>query len=299
MPQTSEYVRLRMFALSQSGLKNKDIGLALQDENISVCRQTIWRFKKHFRKYGSIAAVRRSGRTSITGKIASHVEESMRKSDETTAKQLVDIVQQRTGMSISKSTVLRTRNQLGWSYRGAAYCQMIREVNRQKRYQWALKVVNDDFKNVIWTDETTVQLETHKRFCCRKKGEVPKCKPRPKHPVKVHVWGGISCSGRTKLCIFKGIMTTDVYIQILETCLIPSIDELFPNGSHRFMQDNDPKHTSKKAREFFAEKGVNWWHTPPESPDTNPIENLWHEMKVMKCTFSFLVLYFSILLGVY
>ena len=46
------------------------------------------------------------------------------------------------------------------------------------------------------------------------------------------------------------------------------------------MQDNDPKHTSAAAREFFAENSINWWKTPPESPDANPIENLWHELKV-------------------
>ena len=34
------------------------------------------------------------------------------------------------------------------------------------------------FSDVIWTDECTVQLETHRRFCCRKKGEAPKNKPR-------------------------------------------------------------------------------------------------------------------------
>ena len=30
---------------------------------------------------------------------------------------------------------------------------------------------------------------------------------------------------------------------------------------------------------FFEENGVNWWRTPPESPDLNPIENFWHELK--------------------
>ena len=45
------------------------------------------------------------------------------------------------------------------------------------------------------------------------------------------------------------------------------------------MQDNDPKHTSRRAQEFFSEQNVNWW-TPPESPDANPTENLWHELKV-------------------
>lgn len=45
------------------------------------------------------------------------------------------------------------------------------------------------------------------------------------------------------------------------------------------MQDNDPKHVSKKAQAFYEEKNVNWCRSPPESPDANPIENLWHELK--------------------
>ena len=62
---------------------------------------------------------------------------------------------------------------------------------KDKRLDWAHTYINDDFDDVIWTDETTVQIETHKHYCYRK-GQRSRTKPRPKHPTKVHVWAGIS-----------------------------------------------------------------------------------------------------------
>lgn len=109
----------------------------------------------------------------------------------------LQVVLKRCGLDVSISTILRARLYLGWTYKGSAYCQMIWEVNKAKRLEWAKEHVGDAFVEVIWTDETTVQLETHKRYCCRKNGQ--KNKPRPKHPAKVHVWGGISWNGRSKL----------------------------------------------------------------------------------------------------
>ncbi len=40
-----------------------------------------------------------------------------------------------------------------------------------------------------------------------------------------------------------------------------------------------PKHTSLHTKEFIQLHNINWMKTPAESPDANPIENLWHEMK--------------------
>lgn len=73
-------------------------------------------------------------------------------------------------------------------------------------------------------------------------------------------------------------MNATLYGDILQQTLIPFIEEIYPNG-HKFMQDNDPKHTSNYIANFFEEHNINWWKTPPESPDFNPIENMWHELK--------------------
>lgn len=199
----------------------------------------------------------------------------MTRDDETTAKEL-QLVAASNGTSVCAKTVLKGRSLLGWTRRGTAYCQMIRERNRAKRLEWARSNLGTTFEDVIWTDETSVQMESHRRFHCYKKGLKPRYKPRPKHPVKVHIWAGISWRGPTSVC---GIMDAPMYTSILEEHLVPFIRNVYPSG-HRLMQDNDPKHTSRHAKEFFLQNSINWWQTPPESPDANPIENLWHELKV-------------------
>ena len=205
----------------------------------------------------------------------------MKNDDETTATQIHKLLTAR-GISISFSTIIRCRSMLGWTFRGSKYCQLIRRQNKIKRFIWACdnftEAVNNGFSDVIWTDETTVQLESHRHHSFRKMGEPAVLKPRPKHPIKLHVWAGISRKGPTPVAIFEGIMDAEFYISLLRSHLLPFIRHTFPD-SHKLMQDNDPKHTSKAARRFFEMESINWWKTPPESPDTNPIENLWHELK--------------------
>ena len=100
---------------------------------------------------------------------------------------------------------------------------------------------------------------------------------RPKHPVKVHVWAGISKQGATGICIFQVTLVKELFVDILDKTFLPFIKDIIPQ--HRFMQDNDPKYTSGYAKDWIEEKEINCWKTPPESPDLNPTENLWHELK--------------------
>lgn len=121
---------------------------------------------------------------------------------------------------------------------------------------------NESFDDVIFTDKSS--KDTQKRH----KDAPRKLKPKPKHPQKVHVWGGISKKGPTNIVIFS---TATRYMSILEAGLLPFTRETFP-FSYRFQQDNDPKHCARFTRAFFEEHHINCWRTPAESPD---LKYLW------------------------
>ena len=102
----------------------------------------------------------------------------MEEDDETMAHQIHRKLQNR-GFNLSLRTILSCRKALGWNYRGSAYCQnlMIRKEKKAKRLVWAQQHLNDNFKDAIWTDESTIQMDTHRRFCCKKKTQKPRYKP--------------------------------------------------------------------------------------------------------------------------
>ena len=175
---------------------------------------------------------------------------------------------------------------------------LISNVNRKKRFLWAKEhkdwTVND-WKKVIYSDETKVNRWGSDGAQITWKHKDDSLQP---HNIQtrlkgaggsIMVWGCMTSLGVGYACrIVEYPMNSELYTHILGTTYKDTLDYYGLSGTDViFQQDGDPKHTSKFTKQWLETNKINYirdW--PPNSPDLNPIEHLWHHIKVKLDSYS-------------
>lgn len=259
----SDFQKAEIILKHSGGMSNRDISKKMM-LHINVVSFWINRFYKT----GSLINKKHTGRKRKTTK---EQDDKMIEEIKNNEKLKSDNVAEK--IIVSKSTICRRFKENKIVYGNYAKKPSLTANQKTMRLCWAKEHKDYDWSTVIFSDEMSIWKDRCTDKCWYVKGH-QKIKETVKHPIKVHVWGCMTLGGFEVYCLFEDNLNSDRYVEILFEHLVPIYTDHFI-----FQQDNSPIHKSNKVKDFLSRSNIKTLKFPANSPDLNPIENVWHLIK--------------------
>jgi len=281
--ELSSDIKNSMVRMSTNGHSVRKIA-----QTLTLSPSTVGYVLKKWKSTGDTANKPRKGRPrKITATVARALVREVKKEPRTTCTSLKKQLQQTADLNVSAETVRRVLRSSGLNGRVARKKPLLKKIHKQRWLQFAREHADKPkafWNQVLWSDETKIKLfeSDGKTWVWHQSGEAYKDKnlvPTVKHGGgSVLLWGCMAAAGVGKLHFIDGIMDRFKYRDILDANMLPSARDLI-GRRYTFQHDNDPKHTSGTVKEYLAQKKVKVLTWPAMSPDLNPIEQIWQELK--------------------
>ena len=275
----------QIIALKSAGHQAKEISAMT-----GVCIRQVHFWVARFREGGSIDTPTHKERGHRPKKTSSRAENILKRDIEKNPRLTARKVKENNPgvfSGVSVRTVSRRLHDLEYRSHRPAKKPLLTRIQKRRRVDFAKKYLvwpNDKWIDVLWSDEATFTVTCNRgAHVYRKPGsdrlDPRYCEQTVKHPDSLMVWGSFGGRGLGSLVVLpKNVkVNQEVYYELLNDHLADSFDSA---SATLFQQDGAPAHTARSIKQWLVDCGIDYINDwPGNSPDINPIENLWNIIK--------------------
>ena len=129
-------------------------------------------------------------------------------------------------------------------------------------------------EQLIYVDKSAIDSNDTYPYGWCEKGKRLHCKRPGKPRERLSIIGALSEDKFLAPMVYQGYCTAKVIETWLDKFLLPQV-----RAGQVIIMDNAPFHNSTKIRELIEKAGCELLFLPGYSPDLNPIEHCWHQVK--------------------